>query len=170
MQALRESSTDGELLLRAVRGNGTDLPYLPHADVGGGIPPHPYSELRGSSSGMDAQEVRDVVRAVPGQAGTSGSSLRNLRYRESRREARLVGCGSRPLQRRCSRNPVQSVQRRLGVISRLTVCIEEGHRVPEGLFVSSKFKTCRRCGERTFDFDAELQDWWCSECDSWADV
>ena len=34
----------------------------------------------------------------------------------------------------------------------------------------SRFKTCRRCSERTYDFDGEMQDWWCSDCDDWADV
>jgi len=36
--------------------------------------------------------------------------------------------------------------------------------------MTSKCKSCRRCGERTHDFDAEMREWWCSECDEWADV
>lgn len=33
-----------------------------------------------------------------------------------------------------------------------------------------RFRTCRRCGERTYDHDAETGEWFCGHCDDWADV
>jgi transcription initiation factor TFIIIB Brf1 subunit/transcription initiation factor TFIIB len=36
--------------------------------------------------------------------------------------------------------------------------------------MSAKFRTCRRCGEKTWDYDAEAGEWFCGDCDDWADL
>lgn len=33
-----------------------------------------------------------------------------------------------------------------------------------------KSKICRRCRQETFDYDAEMDEWYCDLCNDWADV
>lgn len=35
---------------------------------------------------------------------------------------------------------------------------------------SGQFRICRRCGQRTYDFDVTEREWFCGECDDWADT
>jgi transposase len=33
-----------------------------------------------------------------------------------------------------------------------------------------QYRTCRLCGEKTYDFDSETGEWWCDTCDAEADL